>query len=139
MIASHNYLCGSAIAPMPATYACFQAGCTAYAFCCGRKTCDCVAMHKKHAMILIEDTLEEAMKPVGLGKEIVHSQKEIGMTLDELGKAVEQLKDKHNAYVEQFANSRTFNGPLRTKLAQKAPLNRDEATGESFHTLMNEE
>lgn len=103
MIATHNFLCGSANAPAPAKQACAHAGCTAYAFLCGNRTCDCATMHTKHFRVEIEDALDEAMKPVGLVNEVAHSQKKIGAALDDLFREVEELRMRHNTHLEQFS------------------------------------
>lgn len=135
---SRVYLCGSAHTPSPASFTCFQAGCTAYAFICGRRSCDCVTTHGRHAMMCIKDVLEEALKPVGVVGEIANSGKEIITILEDLWKQLEQLQVKHKTHVAKFAEGKLKSGPLRRKLAQMAPLYRNEATGDGFFKLMNE-
>ncbi len=114
MIRGSQYRCASADAPAEATLICYQQGCSAYPFLCGRANCACMTLHGNHHCSPLNGLLQTLAVPPKLPAEITKVEKDIDSFIDRLVGELQALKKRHKAHVERHTlGSRKYAGLLQ--------------------------
>lgn len=136
MIAESAYTCGASQSSNEAIFACINKECHQFALACGRKTCSCMKPHAKHQMGQMVGLLEEISEPLILHEHLKEMQKSIDAMIDGLVLELQQLKVKHQSFVEEQMDKHFGKTALRKRLLTGEALDSVEATGHCFYALL---
>lgn len=135
---SSHYFCANVDSPAPAALVCQQAGCTVYPFLCGRATCTCSALHKKHHLQLLGGFLEELAVPLKLPEQLAKEHKDVDSLIGALIVDLQSLRKKHQEHLTTHVQGhRSFAG-LAQKVLCGEQLEAKEATGDAFAKMLAE-
>lgn len=92
---SPKYYCASVDTPVPAAFVCTTQGCTAYPFLCGRTTCPCMDVHRKHNCQPLTGFLEELAAPTKIPEMITKESKDIDVVITTMINELDSLRMRH--------------------------------------------